>query len=449
MALERLAPELLCSILASLDSPQDLYSLIKASPASLRVFLASRRITFSSIIRNAFLPDAIHHALALLHVPKVPETDDMESQEVEAFSREVKEYLSQYFQPNPWSFPTDFTNIITLIRLIARIARFTSRYFDYAMKTMDIEQDSCLWLLSSTETARLQRAFLRFEVYCRICPALDGEAMLSTGFQFDYFINKMEPWEVEEICCVLEFLRTVVRRDISELEDKFVQTVLGNPHLQTRNVAELQKHPSRRHYEDGMAYFDIIDLTPLTMFSTHTEDYRPEIVLYIVSLGLGFLDDMMASDQPRGWEIIQSNLSWRDFLIDALGRARHTRHTTVANAVLSPPEGDFTDSGSRPNKGWFEFNNSYDMWSVGQAFSNPTHGALRICGYMFWDSRRLLYSSVHKALTTLEDGEGIVMRLYGPELGGVDEESAEEQLEYFQLPRAELEKIWVEFGCPT
>ncbi|KAI1297467.1 hypothetical protein F5Y03DRAFT_369279 [Xylaria venustula] len=88
----------------------------------------------------------------------------MESQEAEAFRQGVKEYLSQYFQTNPWRFPTDITNIIALIRLIPRISRFTSRYFDYSMKAMSIEHDNCLWLLSSTETARPRRSFLRFRI---------------------------------------------------------------------------------------------------------------------------------------------------------------------------------------------------------------------------------------------------------------------------------------------
>ncbi|KAI0424352.1 hypothetical protein F5Y09DRAFT_353498 [Xylaria sp. FL1042] len=226
MALHRLAPELLCLIFSSLDSPQDLYSLIRASPSCLQAFLPSRRITLSSIIRNVLLPESIHDALALLHIPKPPPGADPDLQEIEAF-------LDQYPRGNSWHFPTDLPSVVLLTRLASRISWFINGYFDYAMGTLATVQDhSGNW--SPIERARLQRAFLRFEIYCRIClpsGAHPWTSLLSPDFMFHHFLEKLEPWEVEEITCIYEYFVALVGQYMLDREDKFIRTIMAHPRL--------------------------------------------------------------------------------------------------------------------------------------------------------------------------------------------------------------------------
>ncbi|KAJ3580502.1 hypothetical protein NPX13_g59 [Xylaria arbuscula] len=445
MALDHLAPELLCSILASLESPRDLYSLIKASPASLRAFIPCRRSTFSAIIRNALAPDAVHHALALLHVPEPPVSFHNDGRNAELFRLRVKIYLKQYFRASSWRFPTDLPSIITLIRLISQISRFVDGYFDFAMETMGLtEETGCLRPLSSTEIARLQRAFLRFEIYCRINPLLDClTSTLSSDFQFRYFIKKMAPWEVEEVTCIHEYLATVIGRYILEAEDRLMHAILGNPHLRARSIdMEYFQHGRPIKYkcsEGHMLNFDDLDITDLSPFSTEATDHRRSSISYIVSLGLGVLQDIISSDVDRRWNIIHSNLLLRQFLHEALLVAWRRRG---ADPILRAPEGEFTDSSSRPNQGWFNFNSSHGLLSIEESFDSLTHRLLRICGYIFWDYSRISHPNVSKALKSLQDERDLSSSIYGIRSG----QSAEERLEGYELPKAEMIKLWCDLG---
>lgn len=451
MALDRLAPELLCSILTSLNSPRDLYSLIKASPAALRAFLACRRIIFSCIIRNALSPDAIHHALALLRVPEVPVDFTTESPEAATFRQQVKEYLSQYFQANSWDFPTELPSIIELIRLISRMSQFIDGYFDFAMTKMGASEDTSYTRpLSPTETVRLQRAFLRFEIYCRINPiSRRCGNMLRSDIQFYFFIKKIEPWEVEEIACIHEYFATVIGLYILEVEDSLVDAVLGSPHLRARNFEKEEFRCSERGIYKRVRYersekdvqnFDSLGLTELAWFSTGATASRRRAVTSIVSLGWGTLHDFIFSGFKRRWDMIQGrSYPLRHPLRDALQVAWFQR---MPDAVLPLPEGEFTDSSSRPSKGWLDFNNSHDLLFIEKAFDRPMQLLLRVCGYMFWDSSRILHLSVRTVLKSLEDNHDIVTRVCGPPFT----ESAEERLKGYELPKAELLKLWGKLG---
>ncbi|TGJ88127.1 hypothetical protein E0Z10_g633 [Xylaria hypoxylon] len=441
MALDHLPIELLCFIMSSLDSPQDLYSLIKASPVSLQAFLASRRITLSSVIRNALLPDAIHHALALLHIPRTPLGADHPDRE------EVKDFLDQYLQPNSWSFPTDLSSIISLTRLIPLISRSIDRYFDFAMRTLGTFQEhNGSWPLSPTERARLQRAHLRFEIYCQICPILEYNPMepfLPPAYQFHHFLGKLEPWEVEEISCIHEYFATIIGRYIMDFEDHFIQTVLGNTHLRAPPNHNLQEdRVSNREISENdredMEFFDALDITDLCLFSTDSKARLRKVAAYMASLGLKFLENLMSSDTDRRWDLIRRNSPLtRGFLPEALEFSPRNPAKTI------PPEGDFTDDSSRPSKGWFDFKGlPYDLY-FSILCCDFTRSLLRVCGYVFWDSRRVLHPTVFKALKAVKGmDKSELSRFHNPTVG----QSAEKQLEGFQLPKSEMLKIVEQFG---
>ncbi|KAI1180566.1 hypothetical protein F4777DRAFT_253169 [Nemania sp. FL0916] len=195
MELERLAPELLCSIQCALDSPQDLYYLIKASPASLHAFVAARRIILSSVVQNALSPEAIPHALAILHIPKTP------PEEYHHENCDLCDFLDQYLRGNSWSFPKDLSSVITLARLIPRVSGLIDEYFDFAMKLPVTEP--CLSGFSppsSTEWARLQIVFLRFEIFYQIFPMRDNS-------RYHFFAEK------------------IFGHAITDVEKKFIETV--------------------------------------------------------------------------------------------------------------------------------------------------------------------------------------------------------------------------------
>ncbi|KAI1310171.1 hypothetical protein F5Y03DRAFT_347158 [Xylaria venustula] len=441
MALDCIAPELLLSILTSLDSPQDLYSLVRASPASWRVFLTWRKTILSLVIWNAF-PDTIHHALAILHIPKAPlgaEHPDIE---------DLKAFLDQYFQSDPWEFPTDLSSIISLTRWTVRISRFIDGYFDFAMRTLAMVHDhDGSWPLSRTERARLQRAFLRFGIYCQVCPTFNDHpyrSFLPSNLQFTYFLGKLEPWEVEEITCVYEYFTTTIEQYIIEMEGRFIRAVLTNPHLRAPPNHNLQDDQVENREKSGinragnMQDFSALELTDLELFSTDSKDRLRDYARYMASLGLETLKDLLSSDTDRRWDIIRHESPlWREFLPAALEHAPKILSETII------PGGDFTDSSSVPSRGWFEFKGvSYDLY-LDIHVSGPIQRLVRICGYVFWGSKRVLRPSVYEAFKTARSmREGIAARFYSSTRG----KSAEKKLKGFQLPESEMLKIMDEFG---
>ncbi|KAM7214022.1 hypothetical protein V8F06_010594 [Rhypophila decipiens] len=92
--------------------------------------------------------------------------------------------------------------------------------------------------LSRAETARLQRAFLRYELYCRLFPYEEAKSefiksSISGESQFDLFIRRLEPWEVEELCSIHRFFFNLAADYMADLEYQFVESFLaaGTPGL--------------------------------------------------------------------------------------------------------------------------------------------------------------------------------------------------------------------------
>ncbi|PCD46648.1 hypothetical protein AU210_002049 [Fusarium oxysporum f. sp. radicis-cucumerinum] len=111
-------------------------------------------------------------------------------------------------------------------------AKFVARYAKEGVLFMSI----CPGSVDSgfegelTEEQKEKRAFLRFEIYCRVFPA-DGSVPLETVSandefssieQFDLFISRLSPWEVEEIACVELYVTLMIRDYIDELESQFM-----------------------------------------------------------------------------------------------------------------------------------------------------------------------------------------------------------------------------------
>jgi hypothetical protein len=144
--------QLSCSV------PSCLYwILLETSPPSSKhrlpacgLSLASRCIILTSLIRNVLSPDNIHHALALLHIPKTQAGADYLDLE------EVKTIVDQYLQSNSWNLPRDLPSIVSLARLTARVFRFVNKFFESAMETLSTFHPlDGSWPLSPTERARL------------------------------------------------------------------------------------------------------------------------------------------------------------------------------------------------------------------------------------------------------------------------------------------------------
>ncbi|KAF5970000.1 protoporphyrinogen oxidase, partial [Fusarium bulbicola] len=384
MALENLAPELVSLILQNVDSPRGLHDMISASPLCLRVFSETPQAFLSSVIRNALPTVNWEHLLALLQSPSP------------ATKITVPEFLENYFDPS-WSFdfPTGKAELMLLCRLYNRVTFLISCYTEYMYRLGFV--DSIL-IPTSTECIRLQRAFLRFEIYCRVFPAdnsfpietVSANDEFSSMEQFDLFISRISPWEVEEIACVELYVTLMIRDYIDELESQFMSTVdnyarhawllLSEPESEAEK--ESKNKVERQLERDSLVELTALDQTSLSLFSK--ED---------------FIYDLCTAGKGRS-ELIRSNCQYsREFLPEALRYSPTWTpdHQCEETATLK-------NDSLRSNLGYLIFNTV----EGGEIMYKPItttggrYSGVRQLGYVFWDSERILSPEIYDKLEDMK-----------------------------------------------
>ncbi|KAM0471214.1 hypothetical protein ACHAPX_009394 [Trichoderma viride] len=465
MQLEDLVPELLARILQVLDHPRDLLSLTRASPHCFRVYAEAPAIILSPILKNAILPDALHHALACEHLPST------------AAQTVPEAFLRDYFQYEPLAFPTDKTTLTALCGLCLRTSHFVDDYSTRAMRALNLKPDAgqaTASALSLTERARFQRAFFRYELYCRVFP-VDHHArsgsLVPDDEQFTQFIARMAPWEAEDMACVHHYFTVLVGGFIDDLEDQFVEAVLTAPGVRhpiltdflTPEPAKRRKirsttasglkhdsfvpssEPTQEDMDDGQSPTDNadvvsvsnLDLYGLYLFCKDGRFQSPKYVSYIASLGSTFMYRLALADKHQRRRMIQENTPVRrDFLPEALEHAPGTGPKTTM------PDGIDDNHLSHPNLGYYRFKRSEELVYFRILHSSIESCALRERAYVFWDADRILCPVVSDQLqrATHMDSESVELR-FDRSTG----KSAEERLKGVRIPSAQMDRIIEEF----
>ncbi|PNP40703.1 hypothetical protein TGAMA5MH_07410 [Trichoderma gamsii] len=470
MQLEDLVPELLARILQVLDHPRDLLSLIRASPHCFRVYAESPAIILSPILKNAILPDALHHALACVHLPSIS------SQTVPVA------FLRDYFQYEPLAFPTDKTALTALCGLCLRTSHFVDDYSSRAMRALNLKSDAgqaTASALSSTERARFQRAFFRYELYCRIFPVdhyARSRSLVPADEQFTEFIARMAPWEVEEVSCVHHYFTVLIGRFLDDLEDQFVEAVRTAPGFRhpiltdfltdsltpepakrrkiRRTTASGLKHdsfipssePTQKDMDDrqspadnaNVVFVSNFDLYGLDLFSSDGRFRSPKYVSYVASLGSTLMYRLALGDKGQRRRIIQENTPvWRDFLPEALEHAPGTGPKTTM------PYGIDDNHLSHPNLGYYRFKRSEEEIYFGILNASILSRPLRERAFVFWDADRILCPVVSDQLQKARRMDPERVHLQFDRYEG---KSAEERLKGVRIPRVQMDRIVEEFG---
>ena len=470
MTVDLLAPELLTLILQAVECPRDLYSLISAIPAFLRVFSTSPELVLTSVLRNALAPHLLHDALAYFHVPAPvkDENDDINVTELNAVP-----FLDKYFQCEPFEFPKDSESITTLSQQYLRTLKFSDDFFARAMRALKAGDsnesqngDHHHATLTSTERARLQRAFFRYELYTKIF-ALDfdswGGSLLPAETQFARFISEMEPWEGEELTSIHQYFTTILGEFLDDLENELVEAVVTAPgaHVPTKVLSTLSPstliklRPKETLPGHGFAMFgndsyswddphqmvgfECIGLPDLVLFSTSGRIRSANFLTYLASLGSEFINQLILADDSQRKAMIRANTPlWRDFLPDALEYAPNTAPRTI-----DPSMNELNEDPSHANLGYYLFKRSdretYSRIHAQGALNAP----LRERGYVFWDAKRLRDQRIRNSLReakqmTMDDVDRCHNRFRG--------DSPEKRLKGVLIPRVQMERINAEFG---
>ncbi|KAM7205923.1 hypothetical protein V8F33_000753 [Rhypophila sp. PSN 637] len=262
-------------IASSAESLADLESLILASRPCYNAFSTHRNSILSSVLLNELGPANYRELLAIAHIPAGVsamgshgevrgafhsdlETDTNDKTDEACLIAVLEPYLEHYFSTRPFEDLRDPGSISQILQVYKTIRRITDRYFaqtsELLMGVWTLSSGNMLDLntgkailapISRAETARLQRAFLRYELYSRLFPykevesggddprsrSIDIMSSISGESQFDLFIRRLEPWEVEELCSIHRFFFNLGADYMADLEDQSEESFLACPGL--------------------------------------------------------------------------------------------------------------------------------------------------------------------------------------------------------------------------
>lgn len=517
--LELLNPELLLSIQLCFDSPSDLRNLIAASPANLRTFQLFPQLVLTTILRNAIHPVAMPSALAILQVP-LPDPGH-----ASLHPRTLEPILDRYFTGKYDQLPQDRAGLARLERLHSRasflVQDFATRawrkihtapttpqpqpelstgstfvYQDTIHRVADFhwgEQPTLLAepetpppleayiptqdapQLSSNERGRLFRAFLRFELYCKVFPGCayyqeDDEPFITAQQQNDYFLGHLRDFEIEELVCVYLYYSTVLGDFLCQIEDNFVDETLnvarslgsidppGSPrdhsnHSRATTPESIQSTGSTLSddKEDTppcevttpghvplVQANEYMDTTMLNMFCQDTRSYFYKHLSYIVSKGLEFVCDSLTAEKEARRKMILNNIPCgRVFFAEALEIAYRSPLASANNRDHDSHHAnakDEDDDPSHQNSAWARFHppRGFTLFNI-YGFQS-----LRARGWVFWDSDRLASKVFAYTLRLAshwmdDESDGFIDH--------ADRETAEHRLEGVMLPRVERDRI--------
>ncbi|KAG9249744.1 uncharacterized protein F5Z01DRAFT_466790 [Emericellopsis atlantica] len=476
MSLHLLPIEVLSLILQEVDCPRDLFSLVGLSGPCFRAYESAPNLILSSVLRNAIAPTVLHHALAILNVPDAPGPDPQ--------TEVLEGFIDRYLQAgSSFEFPADTAAMTALRRLHSRISYFVDDYSSRTMRALATKPDGqqgAGWDLSSSERARFQRAFFRYELYSLVFPvdhSVLRHSLFPADLQFARFLAHMEPWEVEEMSCVHHYFTSRIEGLIDRLEDQVVEAVLSAPGVrsspshpilaeplildslgpssQPTQLRDDSEPPGRSdkserggspdddddddYDDDSMVRFNSLDLLDLDLFSRGGRFRLPEIVSYLASLGSGFLHELLVADNDERKDIIRRNspLS-RDFLPEAVDQAPATGPRTVIPGDIAND-----DDPRRPSLGYYSFKRPDQDVYLEISHEGILNAPLRERAFVFWDAARVTQPMVRDSLREASQARtDEVNRI----LNRHERQSPEERLEGVKMPRAVMDTIMAEFG---
>lgn len=445
MVLNSLPIELLSRILQMCDSPRDLLSMIIASRQCRAAYTGAPSLFLVAVLQNAIEPEAMPHALVALHAL---ETISSQPQDLASF-------MEKYFGPYSFELPVDMRGLTSLCRLYNRVSFFINDYSSRAMKALvaGFSREEIL-VLSMTERARLQRAFFRFEACCLVFPAVDA---LEDGqdhspfarFKFSRYLKHLDIWEVEEMSCVHFYFMTLVGEVINHVEDQLVEAGRSSA-ITSGSLDESSVNLPYYGYYDStelmtgsgdndMTDFKALHLTNLSLFSYEARWRADNIVSYLATLGLSFMNQLVLADDGERRDMVRTfDTEMRDFFAQAVDTVRVSGATRGIILLHDP----YHNAPSNGNLGYHLFKGSH-LNRYLPIMNDPSYYPLRDRAFVFWDSERISQPQVSLSLREAASMLPVPrMECYGR----FPRKSVEERLSGARIPRAEMHRLQREFG---
>ena len=410
--IDRLPAELIMPILLELPTTQSLSSLIRASPKSYHVFLASKEKILISLMRRTIQPAALPDALAAIQASQLRQKGP-DRKAVLAFLRKYqnkrhKEFehelkllnattavsLCQLYRSTQY-FIQDLASRSTFYLRRCGAKRFIQTYssprdcfsiigengFDSVWRgngEFPVDRDFRYAPLSNVEEGRIQRAFYRYELYTQIFSSdmeYNGEKLWELPSDSYFFLKKYQHWEIEELACVANYVRSLLSNSFDRIESNFVGIQLPKPPL---NEDTTRFHAHKRAVDLREAKCQIHSL----------------YMDYLTKLSLPFIHHVLQLDRLKMQREMSSHIYYDgqkrslsttlDRLWNEISLEDSSLIHNYSGAIARNERFRFKDIVDGPNEGWLcVYGNTHFVSPY--RIRDTTQGL----GYVFWDSKRL------------------------------------------------------------
>jgi hypothetical protein len=355
--LEDLPAELIAAILYALASPTALRSLIQASVRCYKIFLLSKSDILATTLRNFLRPEIkslILMAHEAYHLPAFDSSvwssrrrNDRDGLDafMDKFSRYHHFNEQVLYLPSPHFVVSQLQTVCTMEYFVEDYCNWVSEHL-YLTNVHSSAVDVATGMpsplrihenLSSVERFRLQRAFLRFEIFCTAMQAAGGHDRAASARYYsqrnnDRFLNILQPWEREEWVCMLDYLSARVGGIFDKLELDYVEGMTerflsGEMDLDMPAVYHSSSILNRMDTNQPSAF--IPDAQALTLpeheinggqpesHTSHSADFfttkakrnlHIHYVAHIITLGLPFLRRLFRGRMKEQRDLVFSNL---------------------------------------------------------------------------------------------------------------------------------------------
>ncbi|MCJ1405323.1 hypothetical protein MMC11_008550 [Xylographa trunciseda] len=444
--LESLPTDLILTVLEQLSSPRDLYGLIRASSACYQIFSAHQALVLAAVIQEAIPREVLPDAIAACDASAVREVSSVllrESDEDSVASKRtmtpiIRKFMNDYQRHDKLSLTRlrDLSLLTSLCRLWATVDYFISRYTKEALQRIrerilkgGLCPSSCNEVqdssqeLSKTELCRLQRAFFRYEIHRKlftsVAKSYESGPIFGASDQAQLFMTKFPIWEQEELACVFDYLMVHAQDCFDKLEDDFVKTV-----QEGAGAAEASETLREGDYLDESG----LDILGYTHFieSQKSRDH-PDLLLWIIGLGLPYLKNIAELNQPGRlnliyWFVSPFNTVRKKTKVLNIFHASSRAGGERVGRTSPDTNSLFVDTLTGWNMGWIWARASE---TVAYHVYRPEDCTIISMGYVFWDANRL------RAMGLLENPRHDLKQV--PRRNRKDMPSPEKRLEGVQM----------------
>lgn len=378
-------------------------------------------------------------------------------------------------------------SIIDLIKFLALVNRFIDQYAIHTTREMGLKLGSDEFPpVSTTERARMQRAFFRYELYCRVF--ITSCSGINITGQASFFFSKLRNWEAEEIVYAHSYIASLSGEVIDDLQEQIVQAALAAPGAECLRETEPYSRPTEeRHTRGIMTWGRLPDGTPapvrrhpqpltwdppiapaaqtrpfefgskanlgrygLGVFGGQASKWMKTYISAMASLGLAHLEDLVTGDDARRKSLIHAfyTLPFNMTHLHNFAYALDMVLVMVDSVQERPAEPNTTDDPSGESMGYRIIRSRaglkqyprVDVW-IGENYFG--YKPLREVGCIFWDAKRFLHAPEFKQV--IEDRRHLAGNSdWARTL--VERESLNERLSGLSLPHREMMRLAVQFG---